>query len=90
MKKNSITEIRKIFWIKSKMNHLRGNFSRDPKFRGPCTGCGVSKETNTHVTECGGHRDLILGRDLSDDGDLVAFFRDVMRRNEDKEKQPKA
>ena len=90
MKNNTVKDISEIFRIKTKMNHLRGNFSSDPKFRGPCSGCGVNKETNSHVTECEAYEYLLLGRDLSDDGDLVGFFRDVMRRREDKEAQLKA
>ena len=73
------------------MNHLRANFPSDPKNRVEgcmvCVGCGANKETNSHVTECAAYVDLLVGRDLSDDGDLVKFFKDVMDRREKKEAQ---
>ena len=47
-----------------------------------CLGCRVEKETNSHVTECVAYADLLVGRDLQDDGDLVGFYRDVMARRE--------
>ena len=76
MKSNSLSYIREIFRIKTRMNHLRGNFSGDPKYRGEagmvCVGCGFIKETNYHVTECDVYADLLVGKDLSDDRDLVS------------------
>ena len=93
MKSNSLGDIREIFRIKTRMNHLQGNFSRDPKYRGEagmvCVGCGSIKETNSHVTECDVYADLLVGKDLSDDRDLVKFFRDVMKRRENIEEKKK-
>ena len=88
---NSLKDIRELFRIKIRMNHLRGNFPSDPSFRVDggmaCVGCGASKETNSHVTECAAYADLLVGRDLSNDKDLVKFFSDVMDRRDQKEKR---
>ena len=54
-----------------------------------CVGCGSIKETNSHVTECDVYADLLVGKDLSDDRDLVKFFRDVMKRRENIEEKKK-
>ena len=44
----------------------------------------MEKDTQTHAVICGAYADLRRGLDLSDDGDLVKFFRSVMeRRDED-------
>ena len=92
MKVNSLSVIREIFRNKTGMNKLRANFPSDPKCRAEggmvCVGCGASKETNSHVTECAVYADLLVGRDLEDNGDLVRFFRDVMARRAEKERDP--
>ena len=90
MRYSSLNDTRDIFRIKTRMNHLRGNFSSVYKNKGEeamfCVGCKSVKETNSHVTECAIYADLMEGRDLRDDGDLVSFFRDVMARREKIEK----
>ena len=91
MRTKTLNYIRDLFRIKTRMNHLRANFPSDPKNRVEvgmvCVGCGVNKETNSHVTECVAYADLLVGRDLSDDGDLVKFFKHVMDRREKNEAQ---
>ena len=52
-----------------------------------CIGCGADKETNSHVTECVAYDDLLVGRDLREDVDLVGFYRDVMARREEKDRR---
>ena len=54
-----------------------------------CVGCGSIKETKSHVTKCDIYADLLVGRDLSVEGNLVKFFRDVMSRREDIESKNK-
>ena len=92
MKVNALSDIRELFRIKTRMNKLRANFPSDPKCRAEggmvCLGCGANMESNSHVTECAAYAaDLLVGRDLDDDGDLVKFFRDVMARREEIEKK---
>ena len=91
MKTNSLRDIREIFRIKTRMNHLKANFPSDPKHRKEggmvCIGCGADKETNIHVTECVAYADLLVGRDLREDVDLVGFYRDVMARREEKDRR---
>ena len=86
MKSKSLKDIRELFRIKTRMNHLRANFPGKPGCKAEggmdCIGCGESIETNSHVTNCKSYADLLVGRDLSKDADLVQFFRDVMSRRE--------
>ena len=87
---NSFLDIREIFRIKTRMNKLKGNFPSDPKHKVDggmaCVGCGNIniKETNSHVTKCDAYADLLVGRDLACDSDLVGFFKAVMARRERK------
>ena len=91
MKNNSLRDIRELFRIKIRMNHLRANFPSDPKHKVEggmvCMGCGVEKETNTHMTECVAYADLLEGRVLRDDSDLVGFYREVMARRDKKDRR---
>ena len=49
-----------------------------------CESCKKEKDTQTHAVSCGAYADLRRGLDLSDDGDLVKFFRSkIVRRDED-------
>ena len=86
MKSKSLKDIREIFRIKTRMNHLKANFPGKPGYKAEggmdCIGCGESIETNSHVTNCKTYADLLVGRDLSNNADLVQFFRDVMSRRD--------
>ena len=86
MKSKSLKDTRELFRIKTRMNDLRANFPGKPECRVKggmsCVGCGVSIESNSHITQCYMYSDLLEGRDLAKDSDLVGYFRDVMARRE--------
>ena len=48
-----------------------------------CVRDAEDTETNSHVTKCSVYSDLLIGRDLGNDMDLVQFFRDIMARWEE-------
>ena len=56
MKNKNSKTIHRLFRIKSKIHHLKGNFPSDPRNRKNgslvCVGCSKTEETNSHVAEC--------------------------------------
>ena len=67
------------------MNELKGNFKN--KYKNTpggvtCMACGMEEEVNSHVMKCVKYADLRQGKDLSDNNDLVKYFRDVMSRRD--------
>ena len=48
-----------------------------------CDACVMEvAESQTHVMICPGYAELRVGKDMGMDGDLVAYFRDVMKIRE--------
>ena len=66
---------------------MAGNFPNDKRFQGAdalCYGCGVSKENQSHVTECSGYKDIREQfMDLSGEDNLVKFHMAMMVRRDE-------
>ena len=79
----SLSDTRDMFRIRTNMNKLKGNFKHDKRNADVrCVACGHKEEINSHVVECLEYADLKVGRDLSNNKDLVNFFKDIMARRE--------
>ena len=66
------------------------NFRSDKTFARTRWSCWESAagcpelDSQEHIKVCLGYSDLRVGKDLTDDSDLVTFFRQVIQRREDK------
>ena len=81
----SLTKTQEIFRIRTNMNDLKGNFKNMYKNTPggvSCKACGFENEVNSHVLKCVEYADLRQGKDLSNNADLVKYFRDVMSRRD--------
>ena len=43
-----------------------------------CSGCGTKRDTQQHILNCEAYEKVRSNRDLSNDTDLVNYFRDVI------------
>lgn len=71
-KEKSLVTSREIFWIRTNMNEIRGNFKHDSSYKKTevlCVACGGEEEVNSHVMVCSEYEDLRQGRDLSNNGE---------------------
>ena len=60
---------------------IQMNFKGDPGFRAngwKCVSCGEI-DTQDHVMECNGYKSIRKGKDLTEDKDLVNYFREVIK-----------
>ena len=81
----SLTKTREIFRIRTNMNDLKGNFKnryKNTPGEVSCEACGLEDEVNSHIIKCVEYADLRQGKDLSNNGNLVMYFRDVMSRRD--------
>ena len=81
LKTMSMSNARLNFRIRTKMvQTIAFNFSSDPQFVNRlwrCVHC-ERMDSMSHVLNCEGYRYLREGKDLSNDLDLVNYFRDVI------------
>ena len=81
-KQKSLEDTRMLFRIRTRMIDLKANFKNKPTFRNDgwvCEGCRKEVETSGHVMSCQAYDLVRQGKDLSDDKDLVQFFKEVMK-----------
>ena len=68
------------------MLKVAGNYSHHHRYAATgwrCQGCDLQvREDQDHLTRCRGYADLLQGKDLDNDVELVEFFRLVMARRE--------
>ena len=86
MKKGTLCSVRKTWEVKSYILRVAGNYPGHMRYLATgwqCQACMQQvREDQDHLTLCGGYRDLLEGKDLESDEDLVDFFRKVMARRE--------
>ena len=67
------------------MVNLHANYSSAPeavKEKLKCAASHKETETNSHVLVCPNYIQFRKERDLSDDRDMVAYFRDIMKERD--------
>ena len=71
------------FKISSQMvPEVKMNFQSDSKFKSElweCKGCG-KRDTQSHLMSCKDYEDLRQGKDLSNDKNLVGYFKSIIVR----------
>ena len=87
VKTGTLHSVRSTWEVRCYMLHVAGNYSHHRKFEATgwrCQGCSLQvREDQDHLTQCQGYSDLIQGRNLDDDKQLVDFYRLVMARREE-------
>ena len=82
-----IDDARAMFKIRSNMlPTVQMNFMSERKFADngwTCSGCSIRKDSQQHLLICPGYADLRVGRNLKSDSDLVAYYRDILKRRQD-------
>ena len=86
MKKGTLYSVRKTWEVRSYMLRVAGNYPGHLRYLGTgwqCQACLEQvREDQDHLTSCSGYSDLLQGRDMESDEDLVDFFTAVMARRE--------
>ena len=86
MKTGTLYSARKTWEVRSYMLRVAGNYPGHKKYLATgwqCQACMQQvREDQDHLVLCSGYRDLLEGKDLESDEDLVDFFRKVMARRE--------
>ena len=84
MRKKSLADCRIIFRVRTEMIDIKDNMRG--KYKGKninCETCDMKvAESQGHVMVCSGYQELRIGRDMEQDGDLAAYFRDVLLERE--------
>ena len=79
----NVDDARMLFKIRSNMvPSIQMNFPNDKTFTSNmwlCVGCKVCLDTQTHVTLCKSYESTRTGLDLSQDRDLVEYFRNIVK-----------
>ena len=87
VKTGTLHSVRSTWEVRSYMLHVAGNYSHHQKYAATgwrCQGCSLQvREDQDHITRCQGYSDLLQGKDLADDEQLVDFYRRVMARREE-------
>ena len=82
----SIADCRMLFRLRTEMVDLKDNMRG--RYKGYNTNCEACQEnvpeSQTHVMVCSSYRDIRVGKDLSDNRDLVKYYREVLLRREKK------
>ena len=84
MKNLKVSEARLRFKIESGMTPtVRMNFMNDEGYKFQqwvCPGCNEQLDTQSHIMVCSAYLHLRNDKNLDDDGELVAYFSDVIRK----------
>ena len=84
MMNKSLADSRMIFRIRTEMVDMKDNMRNKYKRTSiNCEACDTSSaESQLHVLACPGYAELRVGKDMSRNEDLAAYFRDVLLRRE--------
>ena len=89
MEKKCLADCRMVFRMRTQMINLKDNMKN--MYKGAsinCDACDMKvAESQTHVMSCPGYTELRVGKDMSKDGDLVGYFREVLKIREKKKKK---
>ena len=81
-----IDEARSMFKLRSNMlPTVQMNFMSESEFAAnlwTCSGC-TRRDSQEHLLTCPGYADLRVGKNLEVDSDLVAYYRDIVKRRQD-------
>ena len=84
MEKKCLSDTRLIFRMRTEMVNLKDNMRN--QYKGTSVNCEACStkvaESQTHVMICPGYAELRVGKDMGMDGDLVDYFRDVLKIRE--------
>ena len=84
VKTGTLYSVRKTWGARAYMEKVFGNFVGNNKYessRWLCQACGLGvREDQDHLGQCSGYMDLLQGRDLDNDSELVDFYTLVMER----------
>ena len=87
VKSGSLYSVRSIWEMRSYMLDVAGNYSHHKKYESTgwlCQACSFQvREDQDHLTQCHGYTDLLQGRNLDIDAELVDFYKAVMARREE-------
>ena len=81
----NLAEARTFFRIRTKMIICKMNQSSDRANKESlwrCEDCGYV-DTQSHIIHCPAYKALREGKSLDSDGDVVAYFREVLKLRED-------
>ena len=86
MENKAVGDCRVIFRIRTKMLDLKDNMrNRYRASNKNCEACDDQlPESQSHVMVCKAYQRFRVGRDLGEDKDMVAFYRDVLLAREKK------
>ena len=86
VKTGTLYSVRKTWEARSYMLPVAGNYPGYTKYQGSgwlCQACSLQvREDQDHLALCPGYTDLLVGKDINIDSDLIEFFRLVMARKE--------
>ena len=84
MENKCLSDTRLIFRMRTEMVNLKDNMRNQYKGTSVnCEACSMKvAESQTHVMICPGYAKLRAGKDMGTDGDLVDYFRDVLKIRE--------
>ena len=86
VKSGTLHSVRSTWEARSYMLRVAGNYAHHGRYRATgwlCQACNLQvREDQDHLSQCEGYADLLQGRNLLDDAELVEFFRLVMARRE--------
>ena len=87
VKSGNLYSVRSTWNVQSYMLDVAGNYSHHTKYEATgwlCQACDLHiREDQDHITQCKGYSDLLQGRNMDDDKELVEFYRLVMARREE-------
>ena len=88
MRTGTLYSARRTWEVRSYMLRVAGNYPGHKRYIATgwqCQACmGMVREDQDHLTTCIGYADLIQGKDIENDEDLVDFYTKVMARREKK------
>ena len=89
MMENSLADSRIIFRLRTEMLDVKDNMRN--RYRGTnvsCEACDTNMaESQVHVMTCSGYAELRMGKDMSKNEDLAAYFRGVLLLREKRKKK---
>ena len=73
--------------VRSYMLRVAGNYSHHQRYARSgwqCRACSRQvREDQDHLLQCEGYSDLVQGKNMDEDEELVQFYREVMARREE-------
>ena len=88
VKTGSLYTARTTWEVRSHMLRVAGNYPGHNKYAATgwrCQACALEvREDQEHLASCSGYADFRSGKDLSEEQELVTFYKNVMARRKDR------